>query len=108
MKNGKTLFLLTFLLSLGAMAENSKVDPINPNVKQYVICRNQKIVRTIRVECQQNGACNTIYNKDGADKAEGSKINVTASQKILGNIKGNLEKASWKCDDVTANAKIDN
>lgn len=78
----------------------------NAEVKQYVICRNQKIVRTIRVECQK-GECDTIYTKDGTDRVEGSNNNVLGGQKILGNIQNNLEKAAWKCNDVTANAKID-
>lgn len=75
-------------------------------VKQLVICRNQKIVRTIRVECTSGLECNTIYTKEGTDRVEGSNNNVLGGQKILGNIQANLEKAAWKCNDVTANAKI--
>jgi hypothetical protein len=110
MKYGKILFILTFLMSFAALAKDAANAPTeaNTNVKQYVICRNQKIVRTIRVECLPSGACDTIYNKDGADLTQASKINAVASLRILGNIKNNLEKAAWKCNDVTANAKIDN
>src|SRR3989344_8327851 len=104
MKNCKILFLFTFsillMTGLNVFAEDDNAD-----VKKYVICRNHKIVRTIRVECPQNGDCNTIYNKDGMDRVEGSNNNVLGGQKILGNIQANLEKAAWKCDDVTANAK---
>lgn len=93
--------LLTLLLASPSYAEEDK----DGEVKQYVICKNQKIVRTIRVECVGN-ECDTIYTKDGADKVEGSNNNVMGGQKILGNIQANLEKAAWKCNDVTANAKI--
>lgn len=93
--------LSTLLLSAPLHAEDEK----DGEVKQYVICRNQKIVRTIRVECL-GSECDTIYTKDGTDRVEGSNNNVFGGQKILGNIQANLEKASWKCNDVTANAKI--
>lgn len=93
--------LSALLLSAPAQAEDEK----DGEVKQYVICRNQKVVRTIRVECSGN-ECDTIYTKDGTDRVEGSNNNVMGGQKILGNIQANLEKAAWKCNDVTANAKI--
>lgn len=106
MKNCQKLYVFTFsilvmgLTSVSVFAEDSERD-----VKQYVICRNQKVVRTIRVECQGQ-ECDTIYMKDGNDRVEGSNNNVLGGQKILGNIQANLEKAAWKCNDVTANAKI--
>ena len=100
--SSKLLFALTALFitftGVNTFAEDGEV-------KQYVICKNQKIVRTIRVECQK-GECDTIYTKDGTDRVEGSNNNVLGGQKILGNIQANLEKAAWKCNDVTANAKI--
>ncbi len=100
----KYLLLPVALMILSGSASIAAAD--DAEVKQYVICRNQKIVRTIRVECQNN-ECDTIYTKDGTDRVEGSNNNVLGGQKILGNIQSNLEKAAWKCNDVTANAKID-
>lgn len=100
----KHLVLVSMAVVL--MSLSAKAAAADAEVKQYVICKNQKIVRTIRVECSK-GECDTIYTKDGTDRVEGHNNNVMGGQKILGNIQGNLEKASWKCNDVTANAKID-
>ncbi|MES2768815.1 MAG: hypothetical protein V4596_06675 [Bdellovibrionota bacterium] len=100
----KFLLLLPTLLLLSVPYSHAEEEK-DGEVKQYVICRNQKVVRTIRVECV-GSECDTIYTKDGADKIEGSNNNVMGGQKILGNIQANLEKAAWKCNDVTANAKI--
>jgi hypothetical protein len=106
MKNSKILFLFAFSFVLVMGSKVLGEDDVE-GVKQYVICKNQKTVRTIRVECPKNGECNTIYNKEGTDLVEGSNNNISGSQRILGNIKANLEKAAWKCNDVTSNAKID-
>jgi hypothetical protein len=107
MKNYLKTFLFTFpILTMSAISINASAADIDKDVKQYVICRNQKIVRTIRVECSKGVECDTIYTKEGADRVEGSNNNIMGGQKILSNIQANLEKAAWKCNDVTANAKI--
>jgi hypothetical protein len=106
MKNCLKLFLFTFPIFVLSAASVNAVAEDNVDVKQYVICRNQKIVRTIRVECKGGVDCDTIYTKEGSDRVEGSNNNIMGGQKILGNIQANLEKAAWKCNDVTANAKI--
>lgn len=107
MKICRNLFFFTFVAALLSPLVSFSQDDADKDVKQYVICRNQKIVRTIRVECQEkNQECDTIYTKDGTDRVEGFKNNILGGQKILGNIKTNLENAAWKCNDVTANAKI--
>lgn len=107
MKNCLKLFLFTFpILATSAISVNALADDVDKDVKQYVICRNHKIVRTIRVECTKGTECDTIYTKEGADRLEGSNNNIMGGQKILGNIQANLEKAAWKCNDVTANAKV--
>ncbi len=107
MKNCRNLFLFTLMVPLLSPVISFAQETAEKDVKQYVICRNQKIVRTIRVECQEkNVDCDTIYTKDGTDRVEGFNNNIFGGQKILANIKTNLENAAWKCNDVTANAKI--
>lgn len=106
MKNCRKFFVFTFLVTLMSPLVSFSEEAADKDVKQYVICRNQKIVRTIRIECQKNEDCDTIYTKDGTDRVEGFNNNIFGGQKILANIKTNLENAAWKCNDVTANAKI--
>ncbi len=68
----------------------------------YFLCRNQKTVRTIRIENDQDDKqCVTVYTKAGVDKEVARAQNPNNCQKILENIKTNLEAASWKCKEIS-------
>lgn len=67
--------------------------------KEFVMCRNGKTVRTVRV-IDRNGECVTIYTKSGIDKDVGGGKNPISCTKIVENIRSNLEKAGWKCRAV--------
>jgi len=77
------------------------------NNSTYVMCRSQKNVRTIRVanENESGGACTTFYTKLGKDKVVGTGNRHSSCYKFLNNIRENLEKANWKCKDISR-AKI--
>jgi hypothetical protein len=66
------------------------------DAKEMVMCRNNKIVRTVRV-IQKDNECVTIYTKLGVDKDVGGGKNPSSCTKIVSNIRENLEKAGWKC-----------
>ncbi len=67
----------------------------------YLICKNKSVVRTVRVQKKENGGCRTTYTKDGVDQKVADSWAVPRCSKILGNIKINLEKANWKCKDIS-------
>jgi hypothetical protein len=69
--------------------------------KAYWLCKNRKEVRTIRVQVD-NGICTTFYSKLGSEKSVGSGKNQESCVNFLNNIKGNLEKSSWSCRDISA------
>ncbi|MEK6555104.1 MAG: hypothetical protein AABZ31_07690 [Bdellovibrionota bacterium] len=91
-----TIFI-SVLLSLVLQAEAA----IAQNDMDYVMCKNKKIVRTIRVE-KAGDECKTIYTKAGLDKDVGGGKFAGSCDKIVENIKGNLEKAGWTCKPVAA------
>jgi hypothetical protein len=67
----------------------------------YVLCRNQKDVRTIRVE--KNKSSNiwvAYYTKLGVDKEVARAQTLDSCTKVVENIKDNLTKANWKCKDL--------
>ena len=93
-------YCVTVFVSLGlilstsfSFAEQVPVD--------YVLCKNKKIVRTIRIE-KQGSECNVIYTKAGQDRDVGGGKNFGSCEKIVENIKGNLQKAGWDCKDIAA------
>ncbi|PIS11968.1 MAG: hypothetical protein COT73_01110 [Bdellovibrio sp. CG10_big_fil_rev_8_21_14_0_10_47_8] len=67
----------------------------------YLICKNKDVVRTVRVLKKDEGGCKTMYTKEGVDKVVSESTYSAGCWKILGNIKINLEKASWKCKDIS-------
>lgn len=67
----------------------------------YLICKNRSVVRTLRVSKKQNGGCMATYTKDGVDQVVGQSWAVERCSKVIGNIRENLEKANWKCKDIS-------
>jgi hypothetical protein len=65
----------------------------------HVICKNQKIVRTIRVEKGQ-GKCETLYTKNGKDQVIATGYNAPSCKKFLTDVQENLTKAGWKCRET--------
>jgi hypothetical protein len=72
----------------------------NKENSSYVICRNERRVRTIRVEVKGE-SCKALYSKDGADDVVGRSKEVTTCYGVVNKIRGNLEKGPWKCKDVS-------
>lgn len=66
----------------------------------FVLCKNNQIVRTIRVNSGEEG-CKTVYTKSGVDRIVGSGQNASSCMQFLNNIKGNLEEAAWSCREVS-------
>lgn len=68
-----------------------------------IMCKNKKIVRTLRVmQMEKENKCVTMYSKGGSDKIVGSGRSMSTCTTVTENIKGNLEKAGWKCKETTA------
>jgi hypothetical protein len=72
--------------------------------ESLVVCKNNRVVRTIRVNNEKDGSCRTIYTKFGVDRVVGNAKYKTSCLQFLNNIKTNLEGASWSCREV-ANSK---
>ncbi len=67
----------------------------------YLICKNKAVVRTLRVSKKSNGGCMATYTKDGVDQVVGQSWATERCSKVIGNIRENLEKAHWKCKDIS-------
>lgn len=68
-----------------------------------IMCKNKKIVRTLRImQMESESKCITMYTKAGTDKIVGSGKSISTCTTVTDNIKGNLEKAGWKCKEATA------
>ena len=66
----------------------------------YVLCKNMKAVRSIRVDSDPTDKkCVVYYTKLGVDKGVGRGQNISSCNQIVDNIKDNLEKAKWKCKE---------
>ena len=101
-RTGGWIGALVFVLLSAGWAEGAK------HRQTYLLCRNKKTVRTIRVEVNsgENQGCETLYTKAGVDRSVGSGVNHSSCLRVMNNIKGNLEAASWTCKDITAKSDI--
>lgn len=53
----------------------------SPEHVQYVMCKNQKIVRTLRIiEEPENKGCQTMYTKAGIDRVVGVANSINGCQ----------------------------
>lgn len=97
----KRLILITFLatLSSATFAADVVVDVQN---KSYWMCKNQKDVRTMRIEVDKVGICRAFYSKAGVEKSIGSGKNFESCVTFVQSVKTNLEKSGWACRDITS------
>lgn len=96
MKTAKIAFYLTLCATsvVFAAVESSKAE----QATNYFLCKNQKTVRTIRVENDSDAKkCVAVYTKAGVDREVGRAQNISTCMKVAENIKVNLEAANWKC-----------
>jgi hypothetical protein len=69
--------------------------------KVYLICKNKKEVRTMRVQVAPDGICHAYYSKEGVEKEIGSGRNHESCKNFVMSIKTNLEKSNWACRDIS-------
>lgn len=97
-------FASVLFFTMLPVAQASQLPAIKPT---YLLCKNRKTVRTIRiVELQgktgSDASCKTIYNKAGIDRVVGQAHHPQSCLRFMENIRGNLESAHWKCRDVSS------
>lgn len=99
LKIQKTILVFSLaLIGASAVAEGAS----EVSNKLYYICKNQKEVRTMRVQIEASGVCVTYYSKQGSEKNVGSGKNHDSCANFLNNIKTNLEKSNWNCRDISS------
>lgn len=98
-----TIFVFTHLQLAMAVAIAEEKTTTGALEKSYVICKNQKIVRTLRVEVIA-GRCQAVYTKNGKDQIIGSGMNTQSCLKYAQNVRDTLIKNNWKCRDVERSA----
>ena len=102
----RSFLAFTFLIGAPtlALAQAPAVEAVTAAVESnttYLMCKNKSVVRTVRVSVKGNGGCMTTYTKDGIDKIVNESWAADRCGKVLNNIRENLEKASWKCKDIS-------
>jgi hypothetical protein len=108
MKNLAFIFLRLILhsvvsvLLLSIAASEIVRATVDQRATAFVLCKNQKTVRTIRVtpDAKQDN-CTITYSKNGEDETVGSNRSLNSCKSILAKIRDNLENSNWNCRDVS-------
>lgn len=76
-----------------------------------VLCKNNKTVRTLRIEMSNDQKCKAIYTKSGVDEVIGASASKVSCEEFVANVRKNLEEAKWNCREAkearTSNVILD-
>lgn len=94
LKSIKALFSVTMtVLFFSSMAKAGMGESL-------VLCKNNKTVRTLRIEMMGDQKCRAIYTKQGVDETIGSSQNMSSCEEFVTNVRKNLEGGKWSCREV--------
>lgn len=65
-----------------------------------ILCKNQKTVRTLRIEKTEDARCRAIYTKAGVDSEIGSGMNFQSCEDYVAGVRKTLEEAHWNCREI--------
>lgn len=86
--------IILFLAFVGcSFAVNASVQE---KASQFVMCKNQKAVRTIRVTPDDTG-CRTTYSKGGVDEVVEDNSQIAKCRDRLKALQQSLEASRWNC-----------
>lgn len=88
---GCSFILIPLFFSLKAKAELGDL---------FILCKNEKNVRTLRVETASDNKCTAYYTKGGVDSNIGNASNPGGCDDFVLRVRKKLEEASWKCREV--------
>jgi hypothetical protein len=66
----------------------------------FILCKNEKNVRTLRVEIASDNKCTAFYTKSGVDSNIGNSSSSSGCEEFVLRVRKKLEEASWKCREV--------
>lgn len=75
---------------------------VDQKASTFVLCKNKKEVRTIRILSEGDKAdnCSITYSKGAVEEVVGSNRAMSTCKSILKNIQFNLEASKWSCRSV--------
>ncbi len=93
----RILFLGLSFLSFFSFAESDR---------SLILCKQDKMARTLRITTLQDKRCQAIYTKQGIDQVIGSSQNLEACSHFIGGVRKKLAQAHWQCRDVKAQSEV--
>lgn len=69
---------------------------VQEKASQFVMCKNQKAVRTIRITPDESG-CKTTYSKGGVDEVIEDNSKVAKCRERLKALQDSLQASRWTC-----------
>ncbi len=98
---GFGVLVLGLVLALVLIGPSSSAS-VDEKAAAFVLCKNKKDVRTIRIlsEGEKAENCRITYSKGGVEETVGVNRTMGSCKSILKSIQTNLESSSWSCRSV--------
>ncbi len=90
------IYSLPFVLLISLPSFSQEPAPITD---YFLLCKNLKVVRTLRVE-KTKDRCTAYYTKAGIDKVVGTSIQPDKCRNFADQVRDNIVKAGWKCREI--------
>ena len=89
-------------LLLVVLYTSNSVASVEKKARSFVLCKNQKNIRTIRITSdeKEHDGCIITYSKSGIDEIVGGSHSMSSCKTVLKNIQTNLETSHWACRSV--------
>ncbi len=91
-----------FIAAIFFMLSGAAHAGVDQKASAFVLCKQQKSVRTIKVlqDPAKQDNCTVTYNKGGVEEVVGSNRSAASCKSILKQIQNNLESSKWSCRSV--------
>jgi hypothetical protein len=70
---------------------------VDQKMSAFVLCKNEKNVRSIRILPDKDNNCTITYSKGTSEEVVGADRSLSNCKSILKNIQANLESSKWSC-----------
>ena len=95
------------ILVCGLLPVTVQSEEVKPPKETFYKCIKGDQIRWIRLFREANGKCKTVYSKNGVAEDVSEAKSYSWCEEVLNNVKKNLEKGGYSCEERTLVGSIE-